>query len=176
MIAARNTIRSAAALYPAIRRPPGHLASSPPAGSASRPLSAAPEDAAEQQQQQHLRHSFTALLPTMSPKVRRLFDLTNSSSSERHKINRKISMEKFRLREGDTGSSAVQVVAMTEKIEQLRIHLATHKKDHNTKRGLEKMVARRRKMLQYMERRDFDAYARVVKGLGLVIPPKQKKK
>ncbi|EED95834.1 predicted protein [Thalassiosira pseudonana CCMP1335] len=77
-------------------------------------------------------------------------------------------MELFQLREGDTGSSAVQVVALTTRIQQIQTHLAQHKKDKSGKRGLDALYVRRRKVLDYMERKDFESYRKVVKSLGLV--------
>jgi small subunit ribosomal protein S15 len=65
------------------------------------------------------------------------------------------------------GSSAVQVVALTTRIQQLQTHLARHRKDNSTKRGLDNLYVRRRKVLDYMERKDFESYRRVVKSLGL---------
>jgi len=65
------------------------------------------------------------------------------------------------------GSSAVQVVALTTRIQQLQTHMARHKKDNSTKRGLDALYVRRRKVLDYMERKDFESYRKVVKSLGL---------
>ena len=74
----------------------------------------------------------------------------------------------FQLREGDTGSSSVQVVALTTRIQQLQTHMAKHKKDNSSKRGLDRMYVRRRKVLDYMERKSDPNYRKVVKSLGLV--------
>ena len=68
---------------------------------------------------------------------------------------------------GDTGSSAVQVIALTTRIQQIQTHLHRHKKDKHSKRGLDALYVRRRKLLDYMERKEFDSYRRVVKTLGL---------
>lgn len=65
------------------------------------------------------------------------------------------------------GSSAVQVVALTTRIQQLQTHMARHKKDKSSKRGLDALYVRRRKVLDYMERKDFESYRKVVKSLGL---------
>jgi len=59
------------------------------------------------------------------------------------------------------------VVALTSRIQQLQTHLRTHKKDKSTKRGLLKLTVRRRKLLDYLERKDFTSYRKVVKSLGL---------
>lgn len=103
----------------------------------------------------------------MSDRVRKLFDLTNGAQSEVVKAQKERGMELFQMREGDTGSSAVQVVALTTRIQQLTEHRRKHKKDNSCKRGLEALMVRRRKLLDYMERKDFDAYRHVVKTLGL---------
>jgi len=60
------------------------------------------------------------------------------------------------------------VIALTTRIQQIQTHLNTHRKDKSAKRGLDALFVRRRKLLDYMERKEFDAYRRVVKTLGLV--------
>ena len=59
------------------------------------------------------------------------------------------------------------VVALTSRIQSLQTHMRMHHKDKSTKRGLQKLVVRRRKMLDYLERKDFTSYRKVVKSLGL---------
>mmetsp|Transcript_34762 Transcript_34762/g.75384 ORF Transcript_34762/g.75384 Transcript_34762/m.75384 type:complete len:258 (-) Transcript_34762:110-883(-) len=113
-----------------------------------------------------LRFDFTGL--KMSDRVRKLFDLTNGNQKEVVKAQKRRGMELFQLREGDTGSSAVQVIALTTRIQQLQTHMAKHKKDVHSKRGMDALYVRRRKLLDYMERKDFDSYRRVVKTLGLI--------
>ena len=123
-----------------------------------------------QQQQQNpkpLRFQFSPDLE-MSDKVRQLLDLTNGCQTEVVKAQKAMGMQLFQLRDGDTGSSAVQVIALTTRIQQLQTHLATHKKDKSGKRGLDALYVRRRKVLDYMERKEFDSYRRVVKTLGLI--------
>lgn len=112
-----------------------------------------------------LRFHMTGL--QMSDRVRKLFDLHNGNQKEVVKAQKKQGMEVFQLREGDTGSSAVQVVALTTRIQALQTHMATHKKDYHNRRGMETLFIRRRKVLDYMERKDFDSYRKVVKTLGL---------
>lgn len=113
-----------------------------------------------------LRLNFTADL-RMSDRVRRLFDLQNGNQSEVIKAQKKQGMELFQMRPGDTGSSSVQVVALTTRIQQVQKHLQMHPKDKHGKRGLGALYVRRRKLLDYMERKDFSNYRRVVKTLGL---------
>jgi len=112
-----------------------------------------------------LRHHMTGL--KMSDRVRRLFDMNNGNQKEVVQYQKLSGMSLFQMREGDTGSSGVQVVALTSRIQQLQTHLRTHKKDKSTKRGLLKLTVRRRKLLDYLERKDFTSYRKVVKSLGL---------
>jgi small subunit ribosomal protein S15 len=74
---------------------------------------------------------------------------------------------KFAVHDKDTGSPDVQVALFTERIEQLTDHLKTHKKDNHSRRGLLKMVAKRRKLLDYLEKDDAKRYAALVKKLKL---------
>ena len=63
------------------------------------------------------------------------------------------------------------MIALTTRIQQLQTHMAKHKKDMHNKRHLVRMMTRRRKVLDYMERKEFDDYRRVVKTLGLMRSP-----
>jgi small subunit ribosomal protein S15 len=67
----------------------------------------------------------------------------------------------------DTGSTDVQVAVLTERIENLTEHLKEHRKDHHTRRGLLKLVGRRRRLLSYLERKDVDRYRALIQELGL---------
>ena len=67
----------------------------------------------------------------------------------------------------DTGSAAVQIAMLTERINQLTEHLRTHKHDHHSRRGLLKMVGRRRGFLNYLQKTDLEAYRALIKELGL---------
>mmetsp|Transcript_28702 Transcript_28702/g.61208 ORF Transcript_28702/g.61208 Transcript_28702/m.61208 type:complete len:245 (-) Transcript_28702:246-980(-) len=116
--------------------------------------------------EENMRFQFDGLV--MSDRVRRLFELKNGSQREVVTSQKRRGMELFQLREGDTGSSAVQVVALTTRIQQLQTHMGKHHKDKSTKRGLDRMYVRRRKVLDYMERKEFESYRKVVKSLGLV--------
>ena len=68
---------------------------------------------------------------------------------------------------GDTGSAEVQVALLTERINELTEHLRNHSKDHHSRRGLLKMVGKRRRLLQYLESSDLDRYRSLVSELGL---------
>lgn len=76
-------------------------------------------------------------------------------------------VEQFRRHEGDTGSPEVQVALLTARIQQLTGHLQTHRKDHHSRRGLLKMVGRRRRLLRYLRNEDITRYRELVRNLGL---------
>ena len=69
--------------------------------------------------------------------------------------------------EGDTGSPEVQVALLTANINKLQGHFAGHKQDHHSRRGLIRMVNQRRKLLDYLKRKDLSRYADLIKKLGL---------
>ena len=73
----------------------------------------------------------------------------------------------FKLHEKDTRSSDVQVALLTQRINELSGHLAVHQKDHSTRRGLLRMVARRRKLLDYLKLTAEDRYQKLLKSLSL---------
>ncbi len=77
------------------------------------------------------------------------------------------SPDTFKLHETDTGSADVQIVRLTERINYLTQHLSVHSKDHSTRRGLLKMVARRRKLLDYLKLTAEERYQKLLKSLGL---------
>ncbi len=68
---------------------------------------------------------------------------------------------------GDTGSPQIQVAVLTERIVNLTEHFKSHKKDHHSRRGLLMMVSRRRRLLDYMEGKNKEGYAALIKRLGL---------
>lgn len=76
-------------------------------------------------------------------------------------------IKKYSVHEKDTGSPEVQIALLTTSIFQLTEHLKTHQKDHHSRTGLLKMVNRRRKLLDYLRKKDFNRYAKIVKDLGL---------
>lgn len=76
-------------------------------------------------------------------------------------------IDAYRQHETDTGSPQVQVAILTERINGLTEHLKTHKKDHHSRRGLLQMVGRRRRLLNYLQREDLDAYRELTRQLGL---------
>ncbi|TCO75084.1 30S ribosomal protein S15 [Chromatocurvus halotolerans] len=76
-------------------------------------------------------------------------------------------VQEYQRGEGDTGSPEVQVALLTANIEQLRDHFQTHKHDHHSRRGLIRMVNQRRKLLDYLKRKDASRYLDLIKRLGL---------
>ena len=74
---------------------------------------------------------------------------------------------KYGRDEQDTGSTAVQVALLTARIEEVSGHLQVNKKDHHGRRGLLTMVGRRKRLLTYMERTDYEAYKSLIADLGL---------
>ncbi|MFH0907021.1 MAG: 30S ribosomal protein S15 [bacterium] len=76
-------------------------------------------------------------------------------------------IKEYKIHEKDTGSSDVQIAIFTEQIEELTKHLKKHPKDNHSRRGLLKMVAKRRKLLDYLKNEDEKRYKKVIKKLGL---------
>jgi small subunit ribosomal protein S15 len=74
---------------------------------------------------------------------------------------------KFGAGEGDTGSTKVQVALLTERINHLTEHLRRQGKDHHSRRGLLMLVGRRRRFLDYLQRRDLEGYRALIRELGL---------
>jgi len=72
-----------------------------------------------------------------------------------------------RIHETDTGSPEVQVAILTERINHLTGHLKTHKKDNHSRRGLLKMVGKRRSLLDYLQKKDVERYRALIAKLGL---------
>ena len=76
-------------------------------------------------------------------------------------------IEEYRVHETDTGSPEVQIAVLTEEINTLNEHLRTHKKDHHSRRGLLKMVGRRKHLLTYLRNKDVVRYRDLIAKLGL---------
>jgi len=73
----------------------------------------------------------------------------------------------FKTHENDTGSPEVQIAILTEQINALNEHLRVHKKDHHSRRGLMKMVGKRRNLLTYLRNKDVQRYRELINKLGL---------
>ena len=76
-------------------------------------------------------------------------------------------IKKYQLHESDRGSAPVQVAILTARIDDLRSHFDSHKKDHHSRQGLLKMVGLRRRLLEYVKRNDVEQYRDLIKDLGL---------
>jgi small subunit ribosomal protein S15 len=76
-------------------------------------------------------------------------------------------VDKFRRNPNDTGSPEVQIALLSERINGLTSHFASHKNDHSSRRGLLKMVAQRRRLLDYLKANAPDRYTKIVADLGL---------
>ena len=84
------------------------------------------------------------------------------SSEEKREI-----VGKHKTHEGDTGSPEVQIALLTTRINQLTEHFRTHHKDHHSRRGLLKMVGKRRRLLDYVKAKDVERYRRIISELGI---------
>lgn len=76
-------------------------------------------------------------------------------------------IESYRTHDGDTGSPEVQVALLTSRIIELTEHFKTHTKDHHSRRGLLKLVGRRRRLLDYLKGQDLERYRATIERLGL---------
>lgn len=76
-------------------------------------------------------------------------------------------IDEFKIHENDTGSTEVQIAVLTEEINNLNEHLREHPRDHHSRRGLLKMVGRRRNLLNYLRRKNISSYQNVIKKLNL---------
>ena len=74
---------------------------------------------------------------------------------------------KFAVHQGDTGSPEVQVALLSERIAYLTEHFKTHEKDHHSRRGLLKLVSQRRRLLDYLKRKNLERYRSLISGLGI---------
>ena len=82
-------------------------------------------------------------------------------------VNKQEVIEKYRIHDEDVGSAPVQVAILTTRINHLRAHFDAHKHDHHSRRGLLKMVGRRRRLLEYIKKQDVDQYRALIADLGL---------
>ncbi len=82
-------------------------------------------------------------------------------------MNKEQIIKDFGRKEGDTGSPEVQIALLTARINELNEHLKVHKKDHHSRRGLLKMVGRRRNLLGYLKKNNLEGYRALIARLGL---------
>jgi len=80
---------------------------------------------------------------------------------------KKAIIDKYKLHDKDTGSPEVQIAILTERINELSQHLQVHKKDFHSRRGLYKMIGKRRRLLNYLQKIDIDRYRNLIEALGL---------
>ena len=80
---------------------------------------------------------------------------------------KKTVIEEYKMAASDTGSPEVQVALLTARINHLTPHFAEHKKDHHSRRGLLRLVNQRRKLLDYLKRKNIDRYRSLIERLGL---------
>ena len=73
----------------------------------------------------------------------------------------------YKTHEGDTGSPEVQVAILSERINYLTEHFKVHAKDHHSRRGLLQLVGQRRRLLDYLKRKDAERYAELIRRLGI---------
>ena len=73
----------------------------------------------------------------------------------------------YQREDGDTGSPEVQIALLSKRINQLTEHLRTHKQDQSSRRGLLKLVGRRRRLLTYLRKKDFDSYMSITEKLSI---------
>jgi len=87
--------------------------------------------------------------------------LTQTTQARQHII------QDYRLHEHDSGSPEVQVALLTHRITELTDHFKTHTKDHHSRRGLLKLVGRRRRLLDYLKGQDLERYRKTIERLGI---------
>ncbi|RME91517.1 MAG: 30S ribosomal protein S15 [Candidatus Hydrogenedentota bacterium] len=76
-------------------------------------------------------------------------------------------IEKYKKHDKDTGSPEVQIAIMTARINEINAHKQIHKKDHHSNLGLLKLVGKRRRLLEYLKRKDYESYKKLIQDLGL---------
>jgi small subunit ribosomal protein S15 len=98
---------------------------------------------------------------TSEEKGKEEFALAQTTEVKQQIIN------EYRIHESDTGSPEVQVAILTNRITELTEHFKTHAKDHHSRRGLLKLVGRRRRLLDYLKGKDLERYRKTIERLGL---------
>lgn len=103
----------------------------------------------------------------MNDSTSKVLSLQTGSQADAVHARVREAIEVFGYGPGDTGSSASQIAALSVRIQALRDHLKVHKKDKHNRRGLQMMVEKRKKHMNYLRRTDFEKYRQVTEGLGL---------
>jgi small subunit ribosomal protein S15 len=109
-------------------------------------------------------HNFNAKL---DKKVLPTISLATASNMEVVNYKKSLAVEKYQLHSTDTGSAPVQIAVMTEKIMNLAKHALQHKKDKHSIRGYQILLARRKKMMKYLKRKDIELFKATVEAVGL---------
>jgi small subunit ribosomal protein S15 len=105
-----------------------------------------------------MRHEKTGQNPYNTEEVRKV---VLSAAAKKEVI------ERFKVHEKDTGSPEVQIALLTSRIQYLTDHFKIHKKDHHSRRGLLKLVGQRRRLLNYLKKKDVEKYQNLIRELGL---------
>ncbi|CAM9280287.1 unnamed protein product [Pylaiella littoralis] len=104
----------------------------------------------------------------ISDPVRRVLSIDNADMPQKKKLLKRLELERWQRHAGDTGSPECQIAALTVRIDALKpLVNSTARMDFSCKRGYVKLLARRRKMLAYLKRKDFDIYRKVALETGL---------
>ena len=93
--------------------------------------------------------------------------MTKSAPAGDTTIDKQAIIKEYGLKDGDTGSSEVQIALLTARVKHLTEHLRINRKDFHSRRGLIAMTARRRKLLDYLKRKEFNRYTAILEKLGL---------
>lgn len=131
----------------------------------ARRLSTAPPPGGEAPLYKYLTPA--SLLQGVPAPVERALSVENADAAERKQAEKQQGIQQFGLRPGDTGSTPVQVACLTVRIQHVKEHCAANKQDKAARRGYTALLTRRRKLLQYLRRKDFAAYQNTIKTLDL---------
>mmetsp|Transcript_13746 Transcript_13746/g.24721 ORF Transcript_13746/g.24721 Transcript_13746/m.24721 type:complete len:155 (+) Transcript_13746:44-508(+) len=106
-------------------------------------------------------------LESLDEKTRRVFDEKNCLNMDRVIQKKREAIKQFQIRDGDTGSPQAQIAGLTVRIANLARHMKENHKDVHSKRGLDGLLTKRRKLLEYLRKNDFDSYRDLVFALDL---------
>ena len=93
--------------------------------------------------------------------------MAETKLEETKQVDKAAIIAKYASKKGDTGSSAVQIALITARMNYLQSHFETHKKDHHSRRGLLKLVGKRRSLLDYLRAQNVQAYRDLIQDLGI---------
>mmetsp|Transcript_35492 Transcript_35492/g.89495 ORF Transcript_35492/g.89495 Transcript_35492/m.89495 type:complete len:214 (+) Transcript_35492:121-762(+) len=159
-----SMVRHEQLLLPAAR---GLASLSQTQGGAAIGQPSSPGEGTEEEEWQGNHYDFLAGRDVQPKLVDKFLGLQTLASAEQRRIELQHVREEFARFPGDVGSSEVQVALLTKKVEHLAEHLSVHKKDHHSRRGLTMMLNKRRKLLEYLRRTNFDIFATTLSRLKL---------